>query len=75
VTQRSVEIVIGRLATDEEFRQTFRTDPHRAIALLIDRGMDLTPAEVGALLATGRELWDRVADQLDPRLQKANLKA
>jgi hypothetical protein len=75
VTQRSVEILIGRLVTDEEFRQTFRRDPQRALDQLLERGLDLTPAEIGALMNTGRELWDRVADELDPRLQKANLKS
>ena len=75
MTQRSVEILIGRLVTDEEFRQVFRRDPQRAIDQLLERGLDLTPAEIGALMNTGRELWDRVADELDPRLQKANLKS
>ena len=75
MTQRSVEILIGRLVTDEEFRQTFRTDPQRAIDQLLERGLDLTPAEIGALMHTASELWERVADELDPRLQKANLKS
>ena len=75
VTQRSVEILIGRLVTDEEFRQRFRRDPQRAIDQLLERGLDLTPAEIGALMNTGSGLWDRVADELDPRLQKANLKS
>jgi hypothetical protein len=70
-----VEIVIGRLVTDEAFRETFRTDPSRAIEQLLERGMDLTPAEVVALLTTDRQLWERVADQVDPRLQKADLKS
>jgi hypothetical protein len=74
VTQRSVEMVIGRLSTDEEFRQTFLDDPHRALAELLAWGTHLTHAEIAALIATDSSLWGRVADQVDPRLQKASLK-
>jgi hypothetical protein len=74
VTQRSVEIVIGRLVTDEEFRDSFRRDPHLALALLLERGTHLTPAEIGALVAMEPAFWEQVAEQVDPRLQKVNLK-
>jgi hypothetical protein len=75
VTQRSIEVVIGRLVTDEEFRATFVKDPHQVIEQLVERGIHLTPAEVAALMATDAGLWDRVADDVDPRLQKADLKS
>jgi len=75
VTQRSIEMVIGRLVTDEEFRRTFLDDPHQALADLLERGTHLTQAEIGALIATDSDLWSRVADQVDPRLQKVSLKA
>ncbi len=63
VTQRSVEAVIGRLVTDEEFRDMFRADPHRALADLLARGTR-TPRSGSA-----------VADDIDQRLQKASLKS
>jgi hypothetical protein len=75
VTQRSIEVVIGRLVTDEEFRATFVKDPRQVIEQLIERGIHLTRAEVAALMATDAGLWDRVADSVDPRLQKADLKS
>jgi len=75
VTQRCIEMVIGRLVTDEEFRGTFLSDPHRALSELLERGMHLTHAEIAALIATERAIWERVADEVDPRLQKINLKA
>ena len=75
MTQRSVEMVIGRLVTDEEFRETFLTDPHQALAELLDRGMHLTPGEIAALVSTDRAVWERVADEVDGRLQKASLKS
>ena len=74
MTQRCIEMVIGRLVTDEEFRQTFRSDPQVALGELLERGTHLTPAEVAALIATDSALWGRVAEQIDQRLQKASLK-
>ena len=74
MTQRSIEIVIGRLVTDEEFRETFLSDPHKALGDLLERGTHLTHAEIGALVATDLALWAQVAEQIDPRLQKASLK-
>jgi hypothetical protein len=35
--------------------------------------MHLTPAELAALVAMPPDFWDRVAEHVDPRLQKANL--
>ena len=76
VTQRSIEMVIGRLMTDEEFRERFQTDPHETLCVLVERGgTDLTEAEVAALVSMEADFWERVAEQVDPRLQKANLKS
>jgi hypothetical protein len=74
VAQRSIELVIGRLATDEEFRQTFQADPRQTLAGLLARGTHLNHTEIEALVATDRLLWSHVADRIDPRLQKANLR-
>jgi hypothetical protein len=75
VTQRSIEAVIGRLVTDEEFRATFVKDPGQVIEQLLERGIHLTPGEIAALMATDAGLWERVAEHVDPRLQKADLKS
>ncbi len=74
VTQRSIETVIGRLVTDEEFRETFSQDPHRALVELLERGMHLTVNEIAALVATDSAIWTLVAEQVDPRLQKISTK-
>jgi hypothetical protein len=71
---RSVEVLIGRLVTDEELRRRFADDRHGTIALMEQRGLDLTAAEVDALLASPTVLWEELAAALDPRLQKASLK-
>ena len=73
-SQKNVEIIVGKLATDEDFRRQFGSDPDRTVRELVDRGTELTPLEVSALLSTDTRVFDRVAEALDPRLQKASLK-
>jgi hypothetical protein len=73
VAQRSIELFIGRLITDEGFREAFLEDAHRAIRKFVETGPELTPVEVAALLATRADFWERVADEVDPRLQKTSL--
>ena len=75
MTQRCIEMVIGRLLTDEGFRETFASDPHRALGELLERGMHLTHAEIAALVATDCRMWREVAERIDPRLQKISLTA
>ena len=72
--QRSIEILIGKLATDEEFRRAFLRNPRGTLDEASDWGLALTEFEVRALLATDQSLWDRIADALDARLQTASLK-
>lgn len=73
--QRFIEVVIGRLVTDEEFRTAFLRDPRGTVERLLDQGMHLTHLEVAALLRTDSGLWERVAEHVDPRLRKISLKA
>jgi len=74
VAQRNVEIVIGRLVTDEAFRSAFGQDAMTALAGFIKAGHELTPTEITALMATSPDAWTTVAEQIDPRLQKASLR-
>jgi hypothetical protein len=73
VAQRSIELFIGRLITDEGFRDAFTRNPGAAIRICVDGGSELTIVEIAALLATRADFWERVADQVDPRLQKTCL--
>jgi hypothetical protein len=50
MSQRSVEQVIGRLATDEEFRRRFVSSRESVIEEVIASGLLLTPVEHRALL-------------------------
>jgi hypothetical protein len=73
VTQRSIEILIGRLITDEAFRSTFRQEPYGAIGSFMLAGHDLSGIEIAAVTATPCEIWEVVAERIDSRLQKINL--
>ena len=71
--QRSIEVLIGRLITDEDFRRLFVRDPHGVLMAADDWGLSFSQSEIAALVATDSSLWDQVADLIDPRLQKASL--
>ncbi len=73
MAQRNVELVIGRLGTDEAFRAMFIRTPAAALTRFVEWGYDLTPVEIAALTATDTALWTRTAEQIDPRLQKVSL--
>jgi hypothetical protein len=75
VAQGSIEVFIGRLITDEGFRAAFVVNPRAAIRAFGETGHYLTAVEIAAVLATRPDFWDRVADQVDPRLQKAALQS
>jgi hypothetical protein len=74
LAQRTVELLIGRLITDEQFRSDFLDDPEATLLALCERGVDLSRTEIAALVATNRVLWQQAAELIDPRLQKASLK-
>ena len=74
MAQRSVEILIGRLITDEAFRRAFREDAEATLERFIDMGHELTPVELAALRATRSDYWGLAAEQIDSRLQKASLR-
>lgn len=75
MSQKCVEMIFGRLATDEELRRDFRRDPLETLVKLAACGAELTKAEHDALLATNGALFERLAETIDPRLQKASLRS
>ena len=74
MAQRIIEMLIGRLITDEEFRSEFIRDPEKTLTELSEQGLELSRTEVAALVSTDPALWTRTADAIDPRLQKASFK-
>ena len=74
MAQRTIEMLIGRLITDEDFRCGFLADPESTLLELSDRGLELSRTEIAALVGTDPTLWARAAADLDPRLQKVSLR-
>lgn len=75
MAQRTIEMLIGRLVTDDQFRREFLLDPQGTLFNLCDRGLELSKTEIAALVGTDPTLWTSTADRIDPRLQKASLKS
>lgn len=73
MSQRNVELIIGKLVTDEDCRRDFRSDATGFVNGLLERGTQLTRSEVAALVTLDPKVLDRFADDIDPRLQKASL--
>jgi hypothetical protein len=73
MSQRTVERILGKLATDEEARQRFRSARRDTVDALAGEPGALTPVEREALSALDPDLLDRVADEIDPRLQRVRL--
>jgi hypothetical protein len=69
MSQRAIEIVVGKLVVDRGFRRTFLQWPYRSLTQLSTTGVVLSAAEASALAATDRTLWSRLAECVDPRLQ------
>jgi hypothetical protein len=70
-----IELLIGRLITDEQFREEFLNDAAATLRTLSEHGFELSHTEVAALLNTDPELWVRAANAIDPRLQKIAFKS
>jgi hypothetical protein len=73
MAQRTVQLIIGQILTDEEFRSDFLERPLETLTSLRDKGVDLTVVEVDALAQTDRRFWLIGAEWVDARLQRCRL--
>jgi hypothetical protein len=73
MSQRTVQLLIGRLLTDEEMRLRFLENPRGSLTALRDQGFELSNTEIDALVDTDRTMWSRTAERIDPRLQRSSL--
>ena len=69
--EQAFEIVIDHLVTDDEFRLFFLRNPRRALEAADEWGLPLCDSEINALMACGRSIWDRVAVEVNARLEYA----
>lgn len=75
MSQRNVELFIGRLMTDCELRQRFAESPKSTIADFCEQGWELTRGETEALVMMDVKLWFLAAAGLPSRLQRCSLKS
>ena len=75
MSHRGVEVVLGRLATDEAIRRRFSEAPAAVLRELMALGLELSPVELVALEKLDPWAIQRFAQSLDSRLQKAMLVA
>ena len=74
MSQRNIELLIGRLVTDEAFRIAFIDDARATLEAFMESGHELTSVEIQAIIAGGPKFWTGIAARIDPRLQKVCLK-
>lgn len=64
-----IAAALGRLLTDEDFRQAFFANPEPACRA---KGFDLTGDEIAALVRVDRQTLGAVARSLDQRIVRAS---
>ena len=72
MSQKTVQLFIGRVLTDEDLRQQFLEDPRRMLTTLRDQGLEITSWEIESLIQTERELWTYAAARIHSRLQRSS---
>lgn len=74
MSQKTVQLIVGRLLTDEEFRVEFLRHPQATLTTMSDQGFELTSKEIEALVRTDPTLWTDAAARIDPQLQRASFR-
>ena len=71
MSQKAVEILIGKLLTDDEFRRRFHWNREATFQMMDLLGLPLTHIERDALSELDLQHCDRFARHLDSRIRKA----
>src|SRR2546421_575219 len=74
MTKQGVEILTGKLLTDEELREAFQRNPPAVLVWLRRQGLHLSRVEIEALKSIKPSDLSGLAQLIDGRLQRASLK-
>jgi hypothetical protein len=73
MSQRNVEVLLGRILTDDEFRRSFFPVRAASFELALAQGLELTPVERSALSTLRLRRFDFIAQSLDPRISRSGV--
>jgi hypothetical protein len=73
MSQRTVQLLIGQIVTDEDLRRQFIAAPAETLAAVRAQGLELTRLEIQALIDTEPSVWEMAARTIHPRLQRCSL--
>ncbi|HEY6066147.1 MAG TPA: Os1348 family NHLP clan protein [Thermoanaerobaculia bacterium] len=75
MSQRSVEKLLGRILTDDDFRRSFFPVRSASFEIAAAHGLDLTPIERSALSSLRLRSFECLARALDPRISRSSASA
>ena len=71
MSQKCVELLLGRILTDEDFRRDFFPIRDFSFAVAAAHGLELSPIERNALSTLRGSRFEFIATTLDPRILRA----
>lgn len=71
MSQRSVEKLLGKILTDEDFRRSFFPVRSSSFEIAAAHGLELTPIERSALSCLRLRGFEVLARSLDPRIARS----
>jgi len=75
MSQRNVEILLGKILTDEDFRRSFFPVQASSFEMAAALGLELTSVERSALCSLRRRRFDFIAQSLDLRISRSRVSA
>ena len=71
MSQRCVEMLLGKILTDEDFRRSFFPVQPSSFEMAASHGLELTPVEQSALSSLRLRRFAFIAQTLDPRISRS----
>ncbi len=75
MSQKNVEVLLGKILTDDGFRESFLPVGPRSFEVASSFGLEFTPVERSALSTLRRRAFECLARTLDPRISRSSASA